>query len=384
MPTNLIRRGRFRSTGDGVLDLVPGDNIAAAVAELNASGGGLVRLADGEYEASNVPLLGRVDVEGRSAASCKIIITGSGNGVDVTGIASDGRSALRNVWLLNGGTAEHGIYATRRFLGENLIIQHFGKDGVRFTAGADPGWESPYFSELRHVECAYSGESGVRVMNVANVVMLTQVDTKWNQHHGILIAGGWNTIVMGGQGAYNVRCGLKVEASFQAHVYAFYAEGNSKPDEVTDPTGEFPEVHFDSGCSQSYAVLGDIDGEVRVDSQDRMIVYEGGALISNFQTTVKGIDFGDDGAGDAFIGPASAATRSYGAGADRELRINTTGNIPVRTRVGGNVRFGVVPDGVEMRMMGAVASGSIVNAVPVFNAADGSFVGYMPVYASIT
>lgn len=231
-----VRHSDHGAVGNGA----PGDGAALLRArdKLEAGRGGVLYLPPGDYNCT--------DLAEPIAFTKSVIIVGAGNtstGTPATmlrfGTGKGGlffarsaeASVVRNLSLIGGGQGggtDDGIRSlAHACLYENLLIEHFGRDGIYLDSSVVNGVAigNCNGSALRNVRAAVNGRHGFNISGYdSNTSSLHECDATQNGGDGFYVEGGSNTL-MDCHTAYNGQAAFRDKGNSNHYVGCYSEAG---------------------------------------------------------------------------------------------------------------------------------------------------------------
>lgn len=198
---------------------------------------------------------------------------------------------------------QKGILITRKTNLADCYIHGATSDGVYFLS-VSPNAEAPYLNRFDSVWMKFNGGNGATITENCNAMIF--VDCQWasNGAHGLhqFVSGNgqptvaYNTVIIGGQTAYNDFHGMYFQHGSNTQVYGTYAERNSDIDGGNPKTGAYKNVQLGAGITRSRLFLGeqgtdvDVEQTIGLNTVTDNFVSIGGKVLTPSNTIDMGVE----------------------------------------------------------------------------------------------
>jgi hypothetical protein len=246
---------------------------------------------------------------------CGILCRGAATSPSLTDLAF--MSGL-DIQITSGEAGQVGVLITRKLNMSDVYIHGAPGDGVYFRS-VSSGTEAPYFCKFDGVWMKSNGGNGATITENCNGTLFINCQFSSNGGHGLhqTISGNgqpaaiYNTIVVGGQVAYNGFHGLYFASGSNNEVYGTYAEQNSDVDGGNPKIGAYKNVQLGPNVTRSCMVLGeqgtDISPELAIGLNTVIgnFVSIGGRVLTPYNDVDMGYENTSDGKNIVFRGAAN-------------------------------------------------------------------------------
>lgn len=267
----------FGATGDGVTDDTAA--FAAAIASIED-----IIVPSGSYAVDSIVIDRNVRICGSGRKTTKIIVRSytsyQGIKCGVLSRGAAGSPSLTDLAQLSGVDIDFtsdeggqvGVLISRKLNLYDSYIHGAPGDGVYFLSVA-PSSEAPYFCRFDSVWMKHNGGNGCTITENCNGNQFINCQWSSNSGHGLhqVITGNgqptavYNTVVIGGQAAYNAMHGLFFESGSNTQVYGTYAEYNSNADGGNPKTGAYKNVQLGASVTRTFMSLGEQGTDVGIE-----------------------------------------------------------------------------------------------------------------------
>lgn len=259
----------FGARGDGVANDTAA--FASAIAAVDD-----ISIPSGTYLVDSITINRNVTMRGTGRKTAKIVVQSYTTyqtikcGVLCRGAANS--PSLADLTQISGIDIEVtsneaelvGVLVTRKLNLCDSYIHGAPGDGVYFRS-VNASNEAPYFCQFDSVWMKNNGGNGCTITENCNAIQFMNCQWSSNAGHGLhQISTGngqppavYNTILIGGQAAYNQLHGIYIESGSNTQVYGTYAEYNSGLDGGNPKTGAYKNVQLGTNVTRSHVVLGE-------------------------------------------------------------------------------------------------------------------------------
>jgi hypothetical protein len=177
-----------------------------------------------------------------------------------------------DIEITSNQAGQVGLLVSRKLNVYDCYIHGASGDGVYFRSVAASS-EAPYFCRFDSVWMKHNGGNGCTLTENCNGNQFINCQWSSNDGHGfhqVLTGNGqpaavYNTIIIGGQAAYNRLHGLFFESGSNSQVYGTYAEYNSDIDGGNPKTGAYKNVQLGPGVTRSFMSLGEQGTDINIE-----------------------------------------------------------------------------------------------------------------------